>query len=180
VEGVATKRSLIVPALPENSFGIPDRSSLHRKLDVVPWWAGAINRGHRLVLMVTLVMVVIAPTFAEVYAADKCHIVFWVQAMSQNDKFLMMRSERTHAHIEEALTACRFNFRAQVAVLRCVKLKPVKVGAPEQAANVDPSLCCGSKDRPNFTPRAIQPLIAVAAPIRKHEQITLAHGLHNA
>jgi len=129
--------------------------------------------------MVTLVMMVIAPTFAEVDTAYKCHIVFWVQAMSQNDKFLMMRSERTHAHIEEALTACSFDLIAQIAVLRCVKLKPIKVGAPEQAANVDPPPGCRSKDRSDLTPWAVQPLIAISAPIGKHEQIALAHGFYS-
>jgi hypothetical protein len=59
-------------------------------LDVVPWWAGAIDGGHCLVLGVTVMMVVIAPTMTEVYAADECDIILWMNAVSQYDKFLMM------------------------------------------------------------------------------------------
>src|ERR1035437_7420425 len=112
MERVASKWGRIIPSLPENSLGIADGRALHRQLDVVPWRPRAINGGHCLVLGVAAVMLIVTPTMTQVYATDECDIAFGIKRVSQNDQFLVVGSERTDTHIEEALTASGFDLFA--------------------------------------------------------------------
>jgi len=75
VNGVSAERSTVVPPLAEDGLGVTYGRPPQRELDVVPGRPAPVDPRHRLTLGVAAMSCVVAPSVAQIDAAEKGDVV---------------------------------------------------------------------------------------------------------
>jgi hypothetical protein len=65
-EGIAAQRAVIIPPFAKAEFQVRYGRAVDRKLRVMPGRRCSVNRSHRLMLPVTVMVGIVAPAVAEV------------------------------------------------------------------------------------------------------------------
>ena len=102
-EGIAAQRAVIIPPFAKAEFQVRHGRAMHRQLRVMPRGPCSVNRGHRLMLPVTVMVGIVAPAVAEFDAADKSDVAFGSIGMTDDDELLVMRAAESHALVEQDL-----------------------------------------------------------------------------
>jgi hypothetical protein len=175
---VPAQWSGVVPTFAENRLGISDGRALNGHLDVVPRRPWPVDGSHHLRLAVSKVLPIIASTVAQVDAPDIGHIAHGVFAVTKDDQLLVVRAQRSDAHVEQTLAARLFDLCPEASILLGAELELVEVRAPQQSAHVHTPSCGRSKDHPNLGALTVEPLIAIPPPVREHQEVAPTHLGH--
>ena len=102
-EGIAAQRASVIPSFAEAEFEVSDGGTLDRELGVMPGRSRSIDRRHRLVLPVAVVVGIVAPAVAQVDAAHEGNIALSPSCMADHDEFLVMGTAESHPLVEKNL-----------------------------------------------------------------------------
>ena len=116
-------------------------------------------------------LLVVPPAVAQVDATDERHIAIRSTGMTKDDELLVVRTERAHAHVEQALPPGRLDLGSELTVLGRAELEAIEVRAPYEAAHIDTATGSRSEHRADLGAPLVQALVRIPSPVGEQEQV---------
>ena len=138
----------------------------------MPRWVRAVLLRERVGLRVAFVRGVVPPVVGQVDPADEGHVASEVVTVSDHHELLVVGAAGAHAHVEQHLGAPFLQLFAEVTVLGGEEAGLVKMGTPDQSADVRASLVRTGQHLDHLAAGLPDELlVGVALPVGEEDQV---------
>ncbi len=169
-------RQRIVPSFPERCREVAHGRASDLRLHVVPRRAFPVALIDVLGLRVAAMVDVVAAAVTQIDAADERDVAVGVGRSMQDDQLLVMRPRAAHPLVKQDLAAGLVHGLGELRLLLLVEPECLRMGAPQQAAQVDPPFGEPAEQLDERWTVVAEPLVIVAAPIGEEHVVARTRG----